>query len=89
VPYPQSSLLSLIELFFYLQARAFKEVILSAGVSKSPQLLMLSGIGPADKLQNLGIPVLVNLTGVGQNYVERPRVEIIFESTLVCSTKEF
>jgi len=64
------------------EARAFKEVILSAGVSKSPQLLMLSGIGPADKLQNLGIPVLVNLTGVGQNYVERPRVEIIFESTL-------
>ncbi|RDW56949.1 putative choline dehydrogenase [Coleophoma crateriformis] len=44
-----------------------KEVIMSAGAFQSPQLLMLSGIGPAATLQKFNIPVLSNLTGVGQN----------------------
>ena len=46
---------------------ARKEVILSAGAFQSPQLLMLSGIGPAAALQKFGIQVLSNLRGVGQN----------------------
>ena len=46
---------------------AGKEVILSAGVHRSPQLLMVSGIGPQNVLKNLGIPVVSNLEGVGQN----------------------
>ncbi|KAK3387979.1 hypothetical protein B0H63DRAFT_167772 [Podospora didyma] len=46
---------------------ARKEVILSAGTFHSPQLLMLSGIGPQAKLQSLGIPINSNLPGVGQN----------------------
>ncbi|PVH75764.1 GMC oxidoreductase [Cadophora sp. DSE1049] len=46
---------------------ARKEVILSAGAFQSPQLLMLSGIGPAAALQKFGIEVLSNLRGVGQN----------------------
>ncbi|KAH8900239.1 GMC oxidoreductase-like protein [Thozetella sp. PMI_491] len=46
---------------------AGKEVILSAGVIHSPQLLMVSGIGPAATLQSLGIPVTRDLPGVGQN----------------------
>lgn len=54
------------------EARAAAEVILSAGAVDSPRLLMLSGIGPADELRRLGIPVVANLPGVGQNLQEHP-----------------
>ncbi len=47
--------------------RASREVILSGGTINSPQLLMLSGIGPAEQLQSLGIPVKRNVSAVGQN----------------------
>jgi choline dehydrogenase len=50
---------------YTLSAR--KEVIVSAGVFHSPQVLMLSGIGPKDTLDRFGIPVISNLPGVGQN----------------------
>ena len=50
---------------YTLSAR--KEVILSAGAFQSPQLLMVSGIGPADTLMQYNIPLLSNLPGVGQN----------------------
>ncbi len=42
-------------------------VVLSAGAVKSPHLLMLSGIGPADQLKEYGIPMVHELSGVGQN----------------------
>lgn len=47
--------------------KAEREVIVSAGAFQSPQLLMVSGIGPADTLETYGIEVLSNLPGVGQN----------------------
>ena len=46
---------------------ANKEVIVSNGAFQSPQLLMVSGIGPQTTLSGLGIPVVQNLPGVGQN----------------------
>lgn len=52
--------------------RAEREVILAAGTYGSPQILMLSGIGPADELRKHGITPLVDLRGVGQNLVEHP-----------------
>jgi choline dehydrogenase-like flavoprotein len=49
---------------------AQKEVILSAGAIKSPQLLELSGIGRKDVLDRLGIDVKIDLPGVGENVQE-------------------
>ncbi|UCE30534.1 MAG: GMC family oxidoreductase N-terminal domain-containing protein [Burkholderiales bacterium] len=60
-------------------ARARREVILSSGAFGSPQLLMLSGIGPGEHLQALGIPVLVDAPGVGANLHDHP--DVIFAYT--------
>ncbi|XP_017883555.1 glucose dehydrogenase [FAD, quinone]-like [Ceratina calcarata] len=49
------------------RVRAKKEVILSAGTINSPQLLLLSGIGPKENLKQNKIPVVVDLPGVGEN----------------------
>jgi choline dehydrogenase len=48
-------------------ARARREVLLCAGAVASPQLLKLSGVGPAAELASHGIPVVQSLTGVGEN----------------------
>ena len=50
-----------------VEVRARREVILSGGAVNSPQLLQLSGIGPASLLQSLGIPLQHDLPGVGEN----------------------
>ena len=55
-----------------ITATVRKEVILSAGAVGSPQLLMLSGIGPAAHLQSMGIEVFADLAGVGQNLNDHP-----------------
>ena len=53
-------------------ARAEREVILAAGSYGSPQLLMLSGIGPADHLRDVGVEPLADLPAVGSNLQEHP-----------------
>ncbi len=55
------------------------QVILSGGAVNSPQLLMLSGIGPADHLMQLGISPLVNLPGVGKNLQDHASVILQYE----------
>jgi len=50
-----------------VEVRANREVVLSGGAINSPQLLQISGIGPAGLLQSLGIPVSHDLAGVGEN----------------------
>ncbi|WP_417620686.1 GMC family oxidoreductase [Parasphingorhabdus sp.] len=60
------------------QALARKEVILSGGAYNSPQLLMLSGIGPAEHLRKHGLAVRVDSTNVGQNLSEHPLVYMSF-----------
>ncbi|KAL8709487.1 MAG: hypothetical protein Q9220_005729 [cf. Caloplaca sp. 1 TL-2023] len=52
---------------FEYQIKAYKEVIVSAGVFRSPQLLMVSGIGPQATLKEQGITVISDRAGVGQN----------------------
>ncbi len=57
--------------------RASREVIVSGGAFNTPQLLMLSGIGPADVLMRYGIDVRVDLGGVGQNLQDRYEVGVV------------
>ncbi len=52
------------------------ELVISGGGIGSPQLLMLSGVGPADHLKELGIPVQHDLPGVGQNLRDHPNVRV-------------
>ena len=56
------------------------EVILAGGSINSPQLLLLSGIGPADELHDLGIDVLADRPGVGQNLQDHLEVYVQYQS---------
>jgi choline dehydrogenase len=62
------------------QVGAGREVIVSGGSILSPQLLMLSGIGPGDHLRSVGVPVLQDLPGVGQNLQDHVQVPAIYEA---------
>jgi choline dehydrogenase-like flavoprotein len=53
------------------------EVIIAAGALVTPQLLMLSGIGPAAQLREHGIKCLIDLPGVGENLIDHPEVPIV------------
>ena len=57
-----------------------REIVLSAGAIDSPRLLQLSGIGPAEVLARAGIPVVIDLPGVGANLQDHPEGLIIWES---------
>jgi choline dehydrogenase len=58
-------------------ARADREVILSAGAIQSPQLLQLSGVGPADLMRKLGIPVVADAPEVGRNLQDHYQARMI------------
>lgn len=62
-------------------ARAKREVIVSGGAINSPQILMLSGIGNADELRKLGIPVVQDLPGVGENLQDHIEAYVQYECT--------
>lgn len=58
-----------------------QETILCAGAINSPEILLRSGIGPADELQELGIPVALDVPGVGKNLHDHVLSPVIFEAT--------
>jgi len=64
-------------------ARAEAEVILAAGAIGSPQLLMLSGIGPADDLHERGIYVIADNPAVGANLIDHPAVPVLWSTPAV------
>ena len=59
-------------------ARAAREVILCGGAINSPQLLLLSGVGPADQLAELEIPLIADLPGVGKNLMDHMQVPVAY-----------
>jgi choline dehydrogenase-like flavoprotein len=58
-----------------------KEIIVAAGAIKSPQLLLLSGVGPAKALRDLGIKVVADVPGVGQGLIEHHMAIMEFQAT--------
>ncbi len=64
-------------LIFQFNAR--KEVVLSGGAINTPQLLLLSGIGPADHLKSFNIPVLLDRPGVGSDLLDHHEVSVVYE----------
>jgi choline dehydrogenase len=62
-------------------ARARKEILVSSGAYNSPQLLQLSGVGPADLLRKHGIDVVLDAPGVGQDLQDHLQVRIVTRCT--------
>ena len=67
---------------------ARREVILAAGALQSPQLLQLSGVGPAPLLRSLGLPVVHALPGVGENLQDHLQARVIFRCTRPITTND-
>jgi choline dehydrogenase len=70
------------------RALATKEVILAAGAIQSPQLLQLSGVGPADVLARHGIPIVKDLKGVGANLQDHLQARLIYGCNDRCTLND-
>jgi choline dehydrogenase len=57
------------------------EIVLSGGAIGSPHILLLSGIGPAAQLKDVGVPVIYDLPGVGQNLRDHPSAAVLYRAT--------
>jgi len=62
-------------------SHADREVVLAAGVIGSPQLLLLSGVGPGQQLRDLGIDVVAELPGVGANLHDHPKAGVAYTTS--------
>ncbi|MFO1083357.1 MAG: GMC family oxidoreductase N-terminal domain-containing protein [Reyranellaceae bacterium] len=71
-----------------VEARAKGEIILSAGAIGSPQILQLSGVGPAERLAELGIPLVCDKPGVGGNLQDHLQQRAIFKVSGVKTLNE-
>lgn len=69
------------------EIRARKEVILSLGVIDTPKILMLSGIGPRDELQRLGIPSVVHSPRIGKDMIDHPYLVLLYGSKTELGTR--
>ncbi len=69
-------------------ARCRGEVIMAAGSLGSPQIMMLSGVGPAAKLAQFGIPVVLDKPGVGDNLHDHLQLRLIYKVTGITTLNE-
>jgi choline dehydrogenase len=72
-----------------VQATARNEVILAAGTINSPQLLQLSGIGPAALLKQHGIPIAIDRPGVGANLQDHLQIRLTYKASRPVTTNDF
>jgi choline dehydrogenase len=70
------------------QIKCHKEVVLSGGAINSPQLLQLSGVGNAELLKKLNIPVVKDLPGVGQNLQDHLQIRMVYKTSLATLNDE-
>ncbi|MBY4108344.1 GMC family oxidoreductase N-terminal domain-containing protein [Rhodococcus fascians] len=66
---------------YTVRARAIREVILTAGAIGTPHLLLASGIGPAEHLHEMGVDVVLDLPGVGENLHDHPMSTVLYEAS--------
>jgi choline dehydrogenase len=64
------------------------QIVLSAGAIQSPQLLQLSGVGPAAFLSSMGIPVVADLPGVGENLQDHLQLRVMYKCTKPITTND-
>lgn len=70
------------------ELRAARGVIVAAGALQSPQLLMLSGVGPAGHLQEHGIPVVLDCPSVGENLQDHLQIRLIYRCSKPITTND-